>query len=355
MRLSSFVFCAAASLAWAGNALAQNGHCEFFEDPNRTGASVRYNITGENVASQPWSNVGRRFEGANLKVHAPAIYRNLESVRVVGGDTPVALYVYSGDHFDGTFQVVRAPAGGVANWNFGSMRNKTRSIICQQEPEGGGGRQVFTIPMSMLADVMTAQVHDMVDREKHRFYNHDLDIRQGRLVWSTGHELCRSLDCVSISDPWRRKYWDFLRFSYKSRGRLKADGKVYTISVDIWIEPYLQNGTLRFRGDGYKVDVSNWIWHNRIRDGVKAGVADVFPTIGEDIEDGLRDAIVAREGPQGALVMSGNKRLVFGYSCNSDTDRVGYPNYSYTGFQVDKICGGTTPEDVVAPSLRLVR
>jgi hypothetical protein len=353
------------SLVHTAPASAQD-KCEFFSGLDRTGDSVTYTLPSENVAGQPWSNVSRRFEGANLKVHAPAIYSNLESVRITANDSDVTLYVYDGDNFDGRFQAVRFAQGGVHHWNFGSMRNRVKSIICQRDPRLPAGQQVVEllvgfqdnhlIPTSMLADAMTAEIHDLVRSERSRFYDNKIDIRQGRMIWDTAHELCKSVSCASINDEWRRKYWDFLRYSYKSRGRLKADGKTYTISIDIWIEPFLNDaGDLRFRVDAWKVDVSNWIWHNRIQDAVESRMRAAVPDIGNRLLTGLTETLDAAVGQQGADLLRDNDQLVFSYACNSLVDRVGYPNYNYTGLQINNICAGTTPEDVVAPGLRLLR
>ena len=350
--------------AVASSALAQD-RCEFFSDLDQQGARVSYNLPDANLATQPWSNLSRRFEGANLKVHAPAIYRNLESVRITARDSGVTLYVYDGDNFDGNFQAVRIDRGTVGTWNFGSMKNKVRSIICQRDERLPASTDIFAaitglqdnhmIPTSILANALTAAVHDAVRTQRGRFYDGKIDIVQGRLSWATGHELCRSVSCVSIPDAWRRKYWDFLRFSYKGRGRLKADGKNYTMSIDIWIEPFLDNGNLRFRVDATKVDVSDWIWHRLIRDKLRAEVDRVRPTIGPQLELGLRTAVRDALGEDGVDLLGGNDRLVFSYACNSVLDRVGYPNYNYSSFQVANICGGTTPESVVSPGLRLLR
>lgn len=337
-------------------AAANSGHCEFFSERDWRGASVRYNITGENVASQPWSNVGRRFEGANLKTHAPEIYRNAESVRIVAGDTDVALYVHDGDHFNGKFQVVRAPAGGVVTWNFGSMRNKARSVICQQEPaQGNQGRDVIRLPLAGLAEAMTEEVHALVDRDRSRFYDHNIYIRQGRLKWDTAHEFCRSFDCVDISDAWRRKYWDFLRFSFKARGRLKADGRVYTMSIDMWFLPFLEDGRIRFQTEGWKSSVSDGVWRNRLHDKMKSAIRADWPNAGARLEDGLARALVDEGGLAALAVLNDNARMVFGYTCDAAQDRLRFANYTYSETQLGDICGGSTPEDVVAPALLLVR
>lgn len=353
------------SIGYASVAFSQD-RCEFFSDKNQKGAKVSYNLPNANVADQPWSNISRRFEGANLKKYAPAIYKNLESVRITAMDSDVTLYVYDGDNFDGRFQAVRFSRGGTHIWNFGTMRNRVRSIICQRDArlpanQGviallGGFQNNHLIPTSLLADSITATVHDAVKAERKRFYNHRLDIKQGRIIWETGHELCRAVKCVNISKAWRRKYWDYLRYSYKANGRLKADGKNYTISIDIWIEPFLDNnGNLRFKGDAFKVSVSKWIWHKRIRKAVENDVKKMFPSIGQTVDAGLRTALRNAIGQDGVDLLDGNDRLVFSYSCNSSLDRVGYPNYNYSTFQVGNICGGTTPDSVVAPGLRLLR
>ncbi len=355
----------AISIGYPSLAFAQD-RCEFFSDEDQKGANVNYNLPDANVADQPWSNISRRFEGANLKQHAPAIYNNLESVRITAMDSDVTLYVYDGDNFDGRFQAIRVSRGNIGTWNFGSMRNRVRSIICQRDarlPANageiellGGFQNNHLIPTSLLADSITAQVHDAVRAERDRFYDHRLDIKQGQIIWETGHELCRAVTCANISEAWRRKYWDFLRYSYKTSGRLKADGKKYTISIDIWIEPFLDNhGDLRFRGDAFKVSVTKWIWHKRIKKAVERRVQDMFPNIGQTVDRGLRDAIRNAIGQDRVDLLNGNDRLVFSYSCNSIIDRVGYPNYNYTTSQVQNICGGTTPESVVAPGLRLLR
>jgi hypothetical protein len=353
------------SLGYSSSASAQD-KCEFFSDRNQQGARVNYNLPDANVADQPWSNISRRFEGANLKQHAQAIYNNLESVRITAMDSDVTLYVYDEDNFNGRFQAIRFLRGNIGTWNLGSMRNRVRSIICQRDARLaadagviellGGFQNNHLIPTSPLANSITATVHDAVRAERGRFYDHRLDIKQGRMIWETGHELCRAVTCANISEAWRRKYWDFLRYSYKTSGRLKADGKTYTISIDIWIEPFLDNnGDLRFRGDAFKVSVSEWIWHKRIKEAVEGRIKDMFPTIGQTVDTGLRNAIRNAIGQDGEDLLNNNNRLIFSYSCNSIVDRVGYPNYNYTAFQVDNICGGTTPESVVAPGLRLLR
>jgi hypothetical protein len=352
-------------LGYASAGFAQD-QCEFFSDKDQRGERVNYLLPDSNVAGQSWSNVSRRFEGANLKVHAHAIYKNLESVRITAMNSDVTLYVYDGDNFNGKFQAVRVKKGNVGTWNFGSMRNRVRSIICQRDPRlpaSNGVSALLTgfpknhmIPTSLLADSITATVHDAVKSQRKRFYHHRLDIKQGRIIWETGLEECRAVKCVSIQNDWRRKYWDFLRYSYKASGRLKADGKIYTISIDIWIEPFLDsNGNIRFRGDAFKVSVSKWIWHNVIRKAVESNVRQMFPTIGQAIELGLRSTVRNALGQSGVNLLSNNDRLVFSYSCNSALDRVGYPNYNYTAFQVQDICGGETPDSVVAPGLRLLR
>ncbi|WP_297772795.1 hypothetical protein [uncultured Roseovarius sp.] len=322
--------------------------CEFFSDDNWNGSRVIYNLPDGNLAGQPWSNQSRRFDGANLSQYARAIYKNVESVRITAGDSDVSLYVFDGEDYNGRFQVVRAAQGDTARWRFGSMANKVRSVVCQ--------RDVFdapSIPTSLIADAMTARIHDAVSEQRHRFYNHRIDIRQGRLSWENGHELCRSNNCAQIDQPDRRKYWDFLRYSYKSRGRLKADGREYTISIEIWIEPFVHDRRLRFRVDAWDVSVTDWIWERRLRDSVRNRLRDEIPAIGAMLEAEIRDRVRDSQGTVAASLLDNLRGISLTYSCDSDTDRVGYPNYNYTAFQIERICGGTTPDNVVAPSIRV--
>ena len=122
---------------------------------------------------------------------------------------------------------------------------------------------------------------------------------------------------------------------------MRADGKKYTISIDIWIEPFLNgNGDLKFRGDAFKVTVTNWIWDKRIREAVEGNLKHVFASIGDTIGTKLSEGIRRAVGERGVSLLKGNKSLIFSYSCNSILDRVGYPNFNYTSFQLDNICGG---------------
>ena len=339
--------CVLAQALLAVSAEAQ-AKCEFFSGRDWNGDRVVYNLPEANLAGQPWSNVSRRFEGANLKQYAPAIYKNVESVRITAQGSDVSLYVYDGNDYNGRFQVVRASEGDTIRWRFGSMRNKVRSVACQRDDFDAP-----SIPTSLIADAMTARVHDEVRKERHRFYDQRIDIRQGRLSWENGHELCRSVNCVQIERPDLRKYWDFLRYSYKSRGRLKADGKQYTISIEMWIEPYLHNGSLSFRVDAWKVSVTDWIWDKRIRESVENSLRGLVPDIGDTLAEEIRNQVRDREGAAAARALDNLRAISLSYSCDSATDRVGYPNYNYTQAQVDRICGGATPENVVAPSIRL--
>ena len=98
---------------------------------------------------KPWSNVSRRFEGENLRRHAPAIYNNLQSVRITAMGSDVTLYVYDDDNFNGTFQAVRVKKGSIGIWDFGSMRNRVRSVICQRDPRLTGADQDVDIGWSL--------------------------------------------------------------------------------------------------------------------------------------------------------------------------------------------------------------
>lgn len=345
--LHLLMLCLVGQIGLADPAQGRAG-CEFFSEGDWTGGRVVYNLPNINIGGQPWSNVSRRFEGANLKRYATAIYKNAESVRITADGSDVTLYVYNDDNYKGRFQTVRAREGGTIRWRFGSMANEVRSIACQRDDFDAPA-----IPTSLVADAMTARVHDKVRQDRSRFYDHRIDIRQGRLSWENGYELCRSVNCVQIADPDRRKYWDFLRYSYKARGRLKADGRNYTISIDIWLEPFVQDGRLRFRVDASRVSASNGIWKRRVREAVEGRLNDEIDSIGPMLEAQIREEVGERQGALAEAALDNLRAISLGYSCDAATDRVGYPNYNYSQEQLEGICDGTTPDSVVAPSIRL--
>ncbi len=353
------------SIYWtrAEGAYLKDG-CTFYSGENWTGDSVRYEMP-DRPLGESWGSYSRRFTGENLRLPGGrAIYDNLESVRIDSKGTGITLYVYTGENFDGTFQAIHVEQSDVPyKWNFGSMSNRVRSVICQRDERLNRGAGLVNllagfennhlIPTSIIADNLTASVHDAVNSQRHRFYNHRIDIKHGRIFWSTGHELCREISCTPEPKEWKRKYRDYLQYQYKSRGRLKADGANYDITVNFWIEPMLIDGILVFKERAWKVNVSNHIWHKRIKDNVAAAVKNQYDSLGDRLTLSVRRLVRDNLGEDG--VLEDNQQLIISHSCISIFERVGYPGHNYTQEQVENICSGTTPEVVAAPGIRLLK
>lgn len=338
----------AALLALAAPIAHAQDRCEFFSDLDQRGQKATFNVPESNSAGQPWASPSRRFEGAFTRKHAKSIHNNLESVRVIANDSDIAVYLYAGPLFNKRFQRLTVREGNTLRWNLGAMRNKTQSFKCIRDDFDAP-----QIPTKAIADILTSRIHDGVKSQASRFYDNRIDIRQGRLTWETGMELCNARKCVDHNNPDIRKYWDFLRYSYKGRGKLKADGRTYTMSIEIWIEPFLRNNSLRFRVDDWAVSVTKHIWHKRIRNGIEGELRGEIDGLGDMLDDAIRDTVRDQQGAVAAAALDALRAINLGYTCQASQDRFGYPNYNYSSAQLENICGGTAPDNVLAPAIRL--
>lgn len=336
-------------------------YCQFYSNDDYTGSSKTFNLPQSgSLSGQNWGATSIR--GIGKSELTSVVYENAESVRIRALDSDVVLYVFNGEHFDGEFQVLRASRGKEIKWRYGSMRNKIRSFICQRDdfiPANLSGLTEFMknslLPSYFIADPITAKIHEAVRSQKDRFYNGKIDLKYGRLSWSTRYNTCREIDCASPKTS-QDKYRDYLKYSYKATGRLKADGKNYDMYITLWFQPKLKNGSLSFTEKAWKVDVSKWIWHKRISDGIASAVKSQYEGSGQELTNGFNETIRKTLGnTTGNTIITNNKRLVFSHPCNYYVQRVGYPGHTYTSFQIEEFCGGSTPVSVAAPGIRLLK
>jgi hypothetical protein len=161
--------------------------CKFYSNLNWTGSTKTYDLPdSESYSGYSWGAIGIRRIGSELSSSATPVYKNAESVRIRAYDSDVVLYVFDGDHFDGKFQAVRVSKGNEAIWNYGSMRNAIRSFICQRDdfiPASFSGLTDFLknslLPSYVMADPITAMIHEAVLTQKSRFYS--ISLKRGRL------------------------------------------------------------------------------------------------------------------------------------------------------------------------------
>lgn len=335
--------------------------CRFYSNNNWTGKSKTFDLPQSGSQSgNSWGATSIR--GAGKSELTSAVYENAESVRIRAFDSDVVLYVFNGDHFDGEFQALRVHRGNERDWRYGSMGNKIRSFICQRDdfiPANLSGLTEFLrnslLPSYFIADPITAKIHDAVRSQKDRFYNGKIDLKYGRLSWTTRYNTCREINCASPKTP-QDKYLDFLKYSYKATGKLKADGKNYDMYITLWFQPKLDKGSLTFTERAWKVDVSNWIWHSKIQDAIESQVKSQYDGMGQELTQGFQDTIRKTLGNStGNTIISKNSRLIFSHPCNYYVQRVGYPGHTFTPYQIEKFCDGTTPVSVAAPGIRLLK
>lgn len=345
-------------------AAAQDG-CRFWEHPGGGTRNANFNMP-DRALGYSWGNYSRRFTGAELKSGEPVIYKNAARVEVRAQGTDMSLYLYRGDNFDDEFQAIQCKRGNTCTIILGkAMRDKVGSLICSRDTRiDRAGSMIdmlgefdknHLIPSNLIADGMVASVHGLVRRQRAQFYNGRIEIRRGRMIWSTGHELCQAISCQPEADPWRRKYRDYLRFEYEGRGRLKADGRIYDMTVDIWLLPRLENGALVFDSTAYKVNAHGGSWADRIEREMKTAVRNAFPDVGSQVTQDVRRLIVSLLGADGRRILNNNTQLLFSHPCIAQMQRVGYPGHAYTPGQLSNICSGTTPERVAAPGIRLLK
>jgi hypothetical protein len=335
--------------------------CRFYSNNDWKGTSKTFDLPQSgSLSGNSWGATSVR--GAGKSELTSAVYENAESVRIRAFDSDVVLYVFSGEHFDGEFQALRVNRGNERDWRYGSMRNKIRSFICQRDdfiPANLSGLTEFLknslLPSYFIADPITAKIHASVRSQKDRFYNGKIDLKYGRLSWTTRYNTCREINCASPKTP-QDKYLDFLKYSYKATGRLKADGKNYDMYITLWFQPKLDKGSLTFTERAWKVDVSNWIWHNKIQDAIESQVKSQYDGLGQELTKGFQDTIRKTLGNStGNTIINNNSRLVFSHPCNYYVQRVGYPGHTFTPYQIDNFCDGTTPVSVAAPGIRLLK
>ncbi len=365
---ASSLFCAAAValVSWATPSAASADYCAFFAGNDWNGASSTYDLPSagsDSYSGYSWGPVSVRRVGSMIDDAGNPIYDNLETVEIRAMSTDVSLHVYSGSHFDGTFQTIRCKKGSVCRWRYGSMKNNVRSFICQRDAfvDASAGAGALTqvlqnslVPSYLLADPITAQIHDGVKTQSHRFYS--LSLERGRMHWSTSYNLCREVNCPEISEDWRRRYRDYLQYSYRARGKLKADAHNYDMDVKLWIQPRLSSGTLTFLQRGWSVNVSEWIWHELLEDKIADQVKVAYPSIGSQITSSVQSMLRSALGTSlGNTILNGNSRLVFSHPCQYFLQRVGYPDYTFSSYQISNFCGGATPVAVAAPGLRLLK
>lgn len=362
-----WVACVAALAPLVISGQASADHCAFFANDNFSGPNATYDIPNSGSHSgYSWGPTGVRRVGSHLNSSGNPIYDNLESVEIRAQDSDVSLYVFEGAHMDGVFQAVRCRQGNTCRWRFGSMKNKTKSFICQRDDfvdtsnALGAVAAVMSnslIPSYLFADPMTAVIHEGVRTQRTRFYGNEIDLRRGRMSWSTSYNLCRIINCASLGDDeFRRRYRDYLQYSYRARGRLKADARNYDMDIDLWLQPRLVSGQLSFQERGWRVRVSSGIWSNFIRDQIADQVREQYQGLGARITNDVTSMVRGLLGTNvGNTILRNNTRLVFSHPCQYFLQRVGNPDHTYTSFQIENICGGTTPSVVASPGLRLLK
>ncbi len=338
--------------------------CRFYSGNEWNGTSKNYPLASSgSLSGYNWGATSFRRTGKELKNTNSIVYKNAESVRIKAQKSDVVLYVFTGEHFDGKFQALRVKKGSSNfKWKFGSMRNKIRSFICQRDkfiPPSASAVSAFLnnhiLPMSFIADSITAMVHERVKKEKKRFYS--ISLKRGRISWSTRYNICREINCSGDENlTGRRKFKDYLKFSYKSRGKLKADGAKYDINVTLWFQPVLDHGELEFRQRGWKVKVSKHIWHKKIRDKVSASIRKEYDTFGKTLTNKVQKKIKDLLGNStGGSLIKNNRQLLITHPCIYQVQRVGYADYTFSSSQIDNFCAGGTPTAVAAPAIRLLK
>jgi hypothetical protein len=319
---------------------------------------VTYNLPDSSLSGRQWGSISIR----RLSKHLNPKAKNSNSLRISDDNSDLVLYRFKGDEFNDVFQALRVPKGQVYWWKYNA---NVGSFILQRDAfidiQGNVAQlplklmQNHLIPTNMLADRITGVIHDSVKTQSGRFYS--LSLKRGRIEWDTVQGFSKYIDHSRISTPVNQwPYRDYLKYSYKATGRLKADAHNYDISITLWIEPMLDNGELVFAERGWRVYVSTWIWHNVIRNAIADQVKKQYTGLGSVITKQFTTALRDLLGDTPAdTILKNNKQLVFSHPCIYDIQRVGYPDHAYTSDQMNNICGWTTPFGLLAPGIRLLK
>lgn len=345
------------------SSVAGADQCSFFSEPDFSGVSADYNLPRSGSHSgYAWGSTSVRMLGADLNRPGNAVYENAESARVKAEDSDVVLYVYRGEDFDGMFQALRCSQGNTCDWRLGSMRNRARSFICQRDdlvhtPQNVSMAEVLEsdlLPTALFADPISARIHGKMKEGDNSF--HQLSLERGRISWSTEHNMCRTVQCQDPAAEGRRKYRDYLEYSYKARGKLKADGVNYELYIHLWVEPFLDEGKLRFAERGWSVNVRGGAYSKIVSDKLASAVRTEFNGLGDRFTADAQAVVQKVVGADKRIVLfNNNEQLIFSHPCNYFLQRVGAPDYEFSSQQVEDLCGGNTPVEVAAPGLRLLK
>jgi hypothetical protein len=213
---------------------------------NAPGAAQTYGLPSNSRSGHQWGNISDRRVSSNLNDAT----KKANAIRIQAPNSDVVLYRFAGQRFDGKFQAIRVPRGGVIWRRFGQAGDThLNSFIFQQDafidtsnpdPEALSKllEKNHLIPTYTIADRITAVVHDEIKLMRNRKAIHgglnSVQLRRGRLSWDTAEGVA-SEDVNTSNFSLARDHWlyrDYLRFTYGVAVKLKGDPATnYNIAI----------------------------------------------------------------------------------------------------------------------------
>jgi len=252
--------------------------------------TVTYNLPSveSTFSTNDWANTSARRVEENL----PSTILDAYHIRAM--DSPVALYAYTGDDFNGDVGGVFCPAGYEC---WGSASNlSVGSLMCQREfahKADGGGWAPIENPLIPTADMITPLAEGFQEEiesgDVDAYYDSITDIR-----WTTGHTYKLS---ERQSVTWGDRYNDMIHihkeFHIDPDLPWIVDWATATnhVEVDIYMGPVLDDGALKFWWADTDVEVTSGSFENSVEDAIEEGLAGWDSQAA--LDDGIRKAVGA--------------------------------------------------------------
>ncbi len=262
----AILICAAAPSLMASRATATD-YCRFYEDLNFYGDEYTAYLPGvEDSLVDDWSSTSYRrsaedFAGYHTEGHTQ-LY-GTSSVHVHAIDSDVTLYLYTGDHFDGTVYPFDCPRGSNC-WisDLGWLEDSMGSFICQREyPAGLDDLEFNTVelPTLEIAEGFDGGIRASVDGNGDIDHNYP---QYTRASWSTAYDRCVENDVLDCPAEWYHKYYDELWLHHYFIADTDPPGPDPLWSdvgcqatVDLWLSPELIDGGYQVIGSAWAVNV----------------------------------------------------------------------------------------------------
>ena len=226
---------------------------------------------GPGIANE-WGNNSSRFSGDDMKYYQPAYWWQSSSATIEARDTDVYLYLFTGEHFDGSVAGLWCPKGKTCPFDLEPQINdKVRSFICQADYPRTTEQEweVVEIPMVRLFEPIAEKILESIPQNK----NLSAELEQLQITWTNLHATCEhALDLLEANETvvqgerlfsnlcgpawplsYKAKYVDLLRVSVQ----LEVTGceriiwwfcRTKDMYIDMWVRPVLSDvdGFFRF-------------------------------------------------------------------------------------------------------------